>query len=115
MWGRGGGNVHTRTLRQSSATLSLRYPVGAAAWLKPLHGGRLQVMMMENNEVEKWREESSAFPLVQTGFGGPKEQPPHPSTRTKSDGNTSNVCKNPTTGEQQCKTTPAALQRASGG
>lgn len=76
--GEGGGNVHTRTLRQSSATLSLRYPVGAAAWLKPLHGGRLQVMMMENNEVEKWREESSAFRLVQTGFGGPKEQPPHP-------------------------------------
>lgn len=51
--GQGGGNVHT--LRQSycSATLSLRYPVGAAAWQKPLDSGRLQVMMMENNEVGK--------------------------------------------------------------
>lgn len=95
MWVRrrrgGGGNVHTRTLRQSSAPLSLRYPVGAAAWLKPLHGGRLQVTMMENNEAGKRREESSAFPLVQTGFGGPKEQTPRPPPPPQS----------PTTGERE--------------
>lgn len=72
VWGSGGGNT-------CSATLSLRYPVGAAAWLKPLHGGRLQVTMMENNEVGKRGEESSAFALVHMSFGGPEEQtPPRP-------------------------------------